>query len=574
VGMWTQRAARFMRARFAASGTFPPPPKVHERADSEENSGASEESCVEPASRALTPSDDELARGEAGVDAQWYLETYPDVAAVGMDPVSHYLAFGWLEGRDPRPDFSTTDYLAIYDELTKARQNPFIHYLRKRETNGEPDAEGPSQWHALWTKNLFSQRIGDPPPLPTGRFGVPGSRKILFAGHEATRTGAPLILLALMKQFQKLPGAELFLLLDNEGILLEDYNRIAHVLINRNGALYRVLAGRLLRSLADPMPALAICNSASSWQTMRELRRAGISNIVTLIHERVTHYSPEACRTLQLNADRIVFPAHAVKAAAVQAYPEFRDALVASQGLLDPAFGQADRQAARRGVRERLGLTPETRIVFSCGVREPRKGFDLFLQLAARVIPQAPSPVHFVWLGGDERVNEFTRFFYHDLALLGLGGHVSVVPDTADPEPYFLAADAYALTSRDDPFPCVMLEAMACALPVVAFAGAGGAGEVLSEGCGIMVPYLDVDAMTRHVRSILEQPADFAAMGTKAERRVRSAYRFTDYAGQILDLCAELQPGQHFEGARPSAIAGPPVAAERAPLLHFLPERR
>src|SRR5262249_37301151 len=155
-----------------------------------------------------------------------------------------------------------------------------------------------------------------------------------FAGHEATRTGAPRILLALMKQFQQIPGTELFLLLDNDGALLEDYNGIAHVLVNRNGALYRVLAGRLLPSLAGPPPALAICNSASSWQTMSALRRVGISNIVTLIHERMTHYSEEACRALQSDADRIVFPAHAVKAAAVRPYPAFGRARVISQGLL------------------------------------------------------------------------------------------------------------------------------------------------------------------------------------------------------------------------------------------------
>jgi len=166
VGMWTRRAAGFVRARFAASDNFLAPPEAHEcgrRADgaalaqhpagSEAHSGVSEESRLEPASDERTPSDDELARGEAGVDAQWYLEAYPDVAADGMDPVSHYLAFGWREGRDPRPDFSTVDYLAIYDEVAKAKQNPLIHYLRRGGAQGEAAAEddGPSQWHALWT---------------------------------------------------------------------------------------------------------------------------------------------------------------------------------------------------------------------------------------------------------------------------------------------------------------------------------------------------------------------------------------------------------------------------------------
>ena len=36
-------------------------------------------------------------------DAVYYLSTYPDVAALGMDPAKHYIRFGWQEGRNPHP---------------------------------------------------------------------------------------------------------------------------------------------------------------------------------------------------------------------------------------------------------------------------------------------------------------------------------------------------------------------------------------------------------------------------------------------------------------------------------------
>lgn len=41
--------------------------------------------------------------GQAPVDAEWYLRTYPDVAAAGMDPQAHYALHGRAEGRLPRP---------------------------------------------------------------------------------------------------------------------------------------------------------------------------------------------------------------------------------------------------------------------------------------------------------------------------------------------------------------------------------------------------------------------------------------------------------------------------------------
>lgn len=62
-------------------------------------------------------------------DRAWYLDTYPDVAASGMDPVVHYLEFGWREGRDPSPQFSTTAYLKANADVAAHGANPLLHYV-------------------------------------------------------------------------------------------------------------------------------------------------------------------------------------------------------------------------------------------------------------------------------------------------------------------------------------------------------------------------------------------------------------------------------------------------------------
>jgi hypothetical protein len=74
-----------------------------------------------------------------GFDAAFYLAHSPDVAEAGLDPLEHYLLFGWREGRDPCPDFSTDTYLAAFPEVAAAEVNPFVHYL----TNGRPRALPP-----------------------------------------------------------------------------------------------------------------------------------------------------------------------------------------------------------------------------------------------------------------------------------------------------------------------------------------------------------------------------------------------------------------------------------------------
>jgi GT2 family glycosyltransferase/SAM-dependent methyltransferase len=62
-------------------------------------------------------------------DRDWYIMTNPDVAACGIDPVRHYVAFGAREGRDPSPSFNTTDYLSQNPDIAATGANPLSHFI-------------------------------------------------------------------------------------------------------------------------------------------------------------------------------------------------------------------------------------------------------------------------------------------------------------------------------------------------------------------------------------------------------------------------------------------------------------
>lgn len=80
-------------------------------------------------------------------DAEFYKKSYPEVAGSGMDPISHYLSQGWLEGRDPSPEFSTTQYLNMNPDVQGAAMNPLIHYAVAGHEEGRP-ARDPGGWKA------------------------------------------------------------------------------------------------------------------------------------------------------------------------------------------------------------------------------------------------------------------------------------------------------------------------------------------------------------------------------------------------------------------------------------------
>jgi glycosyltransferase involved in cell wall biosynthesis len=73
---------------------------------------------------------------------RWYLETYPDVAATGMDPILHYVRHGARELRNPSPFFDTSFYLTQYHDAQKSGINPLLHYLR----HGAAEGRAPNPW--------------------------------------------------------------------------------------------------------------------------------------------------------------------------------------------------------------------------------------------------------------------------------------------------------------------------------------------------------------------------------------------------------------------------------------------
>ena len=78
------------------------------------------------------PSRDEKKLVESHFDAAYYCSTYPEIVHSGVDPLIHFMTIGWVEGRDPSPDFSTSYYLLQNEDIRKAGLNPYVHYLSTR----------------------------------------------------------------------------------------------------------------------------------------------------------------------------------------------------------------------------------------------------------------------------------------------------------------------------------------------------------------------------------------------------------------------------------------------------------
>lgn len=85
----------------------------------------------------LLPDRVALIRRTGHVHPEWYLETYPDVASLGMDPAEHYLKYGARMGRNPGKAFDTRYYLQTHPELMESGLNPLLHYAAIGAVRGD-----------------------------------------------------------------------------------------------------------------------------------------------------------------------------------------------------------------------------------------------------------------------------------------------------------------------------------------------------------------------------------------------------------------------------------------------------
>jgi Glycosyltransferases involved in cell wall biogenesis len=61
---------------------------------------------------------------------QFYLEKYHgDITPEYPGPLQHYLRAGWRTGKYPSPDFDADYYLTIHHDVLKAEINPLVHYI-------------------------------------------------------------------------------------------------------------------------------------------------------------------------------------------------------------------------------------------------------------------------------------------------------------------------------------------------------------------------------------------------------------------------------------------------------------
>ncbi|MGH8558765.1 MAG: glycoside hydrolase family 99-like domain-containing protein [Methylococcales bacterium] len=363
-----------------------------------------------------------------------------------------------------------------------------------------------------------------------------GLSRVLLVGHDAYLHGAQLLLLNVMRTLRLDMGVEVSLLVLEGGPLVDQYRALGDVTVvaEQGSSLSSVVKNVISRHREK----VAICNTVVTGKVVEILGQQGF-RVISLVHELSGLISERGleshARLIANRADRILFAASFVKSSFERITGDLGSkAVIRPQGIYQRVKRDPSRSTA---LHQQLGISLDSTIVFNLGYGDLRKGFDLFVEVAKSVIAK-DTKTHFVWLG---KVNgDLMHWLGVDIGSGQLAGRFHVLPFDNDPNPYLNSAAVLALTSREDPFPSVVLEALACGVPVVGFEGGGAYVEAIvkRDGNGFVVPMGDVDKMSDAILRL------FAADDEKASRqRAEAALATYGWREYVFSLLEELLPG-------------------------------
>ncbi len=377
-------------------------------------------------------------------------------------------------------------------------------------------------------KLIFQKRKKEKENVKKNEF----QKNIIFVSHDATFSGASLLALNIIKTLKETFNYKVHVMLKSRGFLENEFRKYATVYnLDRDYSEKENLIG----SFYDKGIRIAICNTVVTGDIVKALCEKNIKTI-SLIHEL-----PGMISTLQAEnktqmifqyAEKIVFPSPYVKMQCNKIINVKEEKVIISpQGLFNKNNYKYNKFEAHNKLREQLNIPQDSNIVLGVGCAELRKGVDLFVEVALKAA-EKNDKLYFVWVGSgdkflmDELLNKAKKSYLKDkIIFCNIQRDLSL---------FYSGSDIYLMTSREDPFPSVVLEAMDAELPVIGFNNAGGFIDIVTKDKGILVPYLNVDEMSKKVIELINNDEVRRSMGKNSRLLIEEKFNFNDYVFSLL----------------------------------------
>jgi len=384
---------------------------------------------------------------------------------------------------------------------------------------------------------------------------------ILFISHDASRTGAPIMLLNLLRYLKKYQILSFNVLLNHTGPLESEFSALAPTKLFRlkRGIVRKLLKilkihffvqdiknKHLLKCYKNENFDLIYSNTIVNGEVLNVLSKLNIP-IITHVHELekiIEHYGADNWENVKKHTSYFVAASNAVKENLVYKRGISHDIICVIHEFI-PAFPEVLTEEHLLEIRQNLNIPETAFVVCASGRCCARKGTDLFIQLANVVLNEKfKSNFFFLWVGGWPDNSRLRGKVHNLFKQYDLQGHLLFTGEVDNPLHYYSIADLFVLVSREDPFPLVCLESASLGKPVLCFANAGGMPEFVEEDAGCVIPYLDVEIMAEKIVELASNTEKLNQLGGRARSKVQKFYDTRVGAAKIMEVIHRVVGGE------------------------------
>jgi glycosyltransferase involved in cell wall biosynthesis len=362
-------------------------------------------------------------------------------------------------------------------------------------------------------------------------------KNILFVSHDANRAGAQILLLRFLRLLiDKKDEFRFSVLLKDGGIIEEDFKMIAPVyfwkqnLYSRKRALMNKLIGKItanklahndiLENLKKQKFDLIISNTVTNGDILSDLKALNCP-IITYVHELemgIQQYTlPEYFQNVVKMSNGFIACGEAVKQNLIVNHQINAEKIKVLPSLLPESALSFEVDIEKNiELKNQYGIPENAFLIGGIGTVDLRKGVDVFLQVARKL--KNRKDIYFLWLGGQNTETDY-KLFQIDKNRLGLD-QVIFQTSVTNPLDFMSIFDVFFISSREDPYPLVVLEAATLSKPIICFDKAGGAKDFVENDSGCIIEYLDVEKVADKIVELKEKPVLCKQMGEMGRKKV------------------------------------------------------
>ena len=271
---------------------------------------------------------------------------------------------------------------------------------------------------------------------------------------------------------------------------------------------------RLAHLLTTERPDAVICHSAWIFALVAPVVRRHAAQLILWLHDCVDGRAWTERWAARTEPDLVISNSRFTASTVTQMLPRGTTVVLYAPVIDDAAGAAGDRDA----LRATLGAGAEDVVILMASRLERWKGHQLLLDAVRHVAGRWR-----VWIAGSaQRPHEQAYEAELQASVRSMEARVTFLGERNDVAALMRAADVYCQpNTRPEPFGIAFVEALYAARPVVT-TGMGGACEIVTEHCGMLVPPGDARALAKALESLVVDAALRRRLGQAGPERARA----------------------------------------------------